>query len=50
MSKVVVILDDPPDSQRLDIAMLRSIGEIVGSVILPTTEVVANAAKFAYAD
>ena len=32
MSKIVVILDDTPDSQRLGVAMLRSIGEIVESV------------------
>ncbi len=32
MPKTVVILDDTPDSQRLGVAMLRSIGEIVESV------------------
>ena len=32
MSKIVVILDDTSDSQRLGVAMLRSIGEIVESV------------------
>ncbi len=32
MSKIVVILDETPDSQRLGVAMLRSIGEIVESV------------------
>jgi hypothetical protein len=32
MPKIVVILDDTPDSQRLGVAMLRSIGEIVDSV------------------
>jgi hypothetical protein len=32
MSKIVVILDDTPDSQNLGVAMLRSIGELVDSV------------------
>jgi hypothetical protein len=32
MPKTVVILDDTPESQRLGVAMLRSIGEIVESV------------------
>jgi hypothetical protein len=32
MSKIVVILDETPNSQRLGVAMLRSIGEIVESV------------------
>ncbi|WP_373541597.1 hypothetical protein [Chamaesiphon sp.] len=32
MSKIVVILDETADSQRLGVAMLRSIGEIVESV------------------
>jgi hypothetical protein len=32
MPKTVVILDDTPDSQKLGVAMLRSIGEIVDSV------------------
>lgn len=32
MPKTVVILDDTPDSQRLGVAMLRSIGEMVESV------------------
>ena len=32
MSKIVVILDETPESQRLGVAMLRSIGEIVESV------------------
>jgi hypothetical protein len=32
MPKIVLILDDTPDSQRLGVAMLRSIGEIVDAV------------------
>jgi hypothetical protein len=36
MSKIVVILDDTSDSQRLGVAMLRSIGEIVESVQFTT--------------
>jgi hypothetical protein len=32
MPKTVVILDDTPESQRLGVAMLRSIGELVESV------------------
>lgn len=32
MPKTVVILDDTPDSQRLGVAMLGSIGELVDSV------------------
>ncbi len=36
MSKIVVILDETPASQRLGVAMLRSIGEIVESVQFTT--------------
>ena len=46
MSKIVVILDDTSDSQRLGVAMLRSIGEIVESVQFTTVAelpAVANA-------
>ena len=36
MSKTVVILDDTPDSQKLGVAMLGSIGTIVSSVQFTT--------------
>jgi hypothetical protein len=36
MSKIVVILDETQDSQRLGVAMLRSIGEVVESVQFTT--------------
>jgi hypothetical protein len=38
MPKIVVILDDTPDSQKLGVAMLRSIGEIVDSVQFVTVD------------
>jgi hypothetical protein len=38
MPKTVLILDDTPDSQRLGVAMLRSIGEIVDSVQFVTVD------------
>jgi hypothetical protein len=36
MSKLVVILDDAPDSQKLGVAMLQAIGTIVSSVQFTT--------------
>ncbi len=36
MSKIVVILDDTPESQKLGVAMLGSIGKIVSSVQFTT--------------
>ena len=38
MPKTVLILDDSPDSQKLGVAMLRSIGEFVDSVQFVTVD------------
>jgi hypothetical protein len=45
MPKIVVILDDTSDSQRLGVAMLRSIGEIVDSVEFVTVSELPSVAN-----